>query len=537
MSSARTSEMDPSIGDVRSSVSASAQLLAGIFFVALGVFLLSGPGRIDIIDGQIRFDVARNWLETGKPELLDPVLIGYGLRGSDGRVYAGYNAAASFVALPLVALGRALGDPAGELQRFLFSWTGALFGAGVVVVLLAWLVDLGVPVRRATAFALLAAFASYLWPLAATTFDQIQHTFFLAFGLFAAGRAGARQSAAWAAVSGAAFGLLLNYQENYLLLWPPALLLLARGERLSERRLRLRFLAHLLPILLGAVAFLEYNKARFGVAYFFAREPIAVVHPPLLGNPIVGLVSLLFSPGKSILLYSPTLLLGLLGWRALAKRDRTLSRSILLASVTQLLFISCFTFFGSDWAWGPRYLGPLLPLWILPAALWRPSTLAVRRASRALIVAAVGVQLLGLSLDDHRFFFEHRLGPFFWYEAPWSYFQISALASRPGEIRRAWEERRDPARLPFVNGPYPGLLTYTEFGHPPLAQVQDWIGNFRVYHLPRPWPLWMTAIERPRRPVDLTLAVALCATMISLGALLTSRGLWELRSPPSARAG
>ena len=42
-------------------------IASGIFLLVVGVYGLSGPGRIDMVDGQIRFDVTYNWLATGRP--------------------------------------------------------------------------------------------------------------------------------------------------------------------------------------------------------------------------------------------------------------------------------------------------------------------------------------------------------------------------------------------------------------------------------------------------------------------------------------
>ena len=73
-----------------------------LFLVLTGVYVLSGPGRIDIIDGQYRFDVTRSLVEVGRPTLRDPMLDAWSGR-SDGSRYSGYGPAASLAAVPLVA--------------------------------------------------------------------------------------------------------------------------------------------------------------------------------------------------------------------------------------------------------------------------------------------------------------------------------------------------------------------------------------------------------------------------------------------------
>lgn len=496
----------------------------GLFLLSLGIYLLSGPGRIDIIDGQIRYEATRTWLETGAPELRDPVVRPYGLKGRDGKIFASYNSGPSVAAATLVWLAGTDDVPSGERARFLFSLTSAFFGAATVVLVFLWLRRLGVETRRSIGAALVAAFATYLWPLATTTFDQGQHALLLTAGLFCAWRAGCESSLVQGLLTGACFGALLNYQETYILLWPVAVLLMLRGRSVRERPVRLVVLVSLLPLLAGIAALFAFNELRFGMAYFFDRGSVGISHPPILGNPVVGLVSLLASPGKSILLYSPVLILGVLGLRSLRERDRWLAHALVAASGIELAFISCLSFFGSDWAWGPRYLGPLLAFWMLPATLWRQGD-RFRVFRGAIVVAGVVVQLLGLSLDTHRFFYEHRLSGFFWYSDHEFYFRHSALFERPGEIVRAWQEAASGTAHEFAPTPERGLVTYLALGNRDRDRAPTWIRGFRLFQLPRPWPFWMATLEPSRRPVPLRTTAGLAAAIAALGFALTWPGL------------
>ncbi len=502
----------------RENRTADGWLSLGTFLLVLGVYLLSSPGRIDIVDGQIRFDVTQSWISTGLPELRDPALRGYGLVGRDGKLFGFYNAGPSVAGAALIWLGRTGADEVGEMQRFLFSLTSSFFGAGIIVVLYFWLRRLGCNGSRSLAYSLIAAFATYLWPLSATTFDQAQQAFLLTAALYLGWQAGVRDSLAFSAWAGVACGCLLNYQEYFILLWPAVLLVTLRGEQLATSRPRLRVLVQLVPILIGVALLFAFNELRFGAAYFFNRQPPGIAHPSALGNPLVGLPGLLLSPGKSILLYSPVLVLGVLGLRRLRDRDPWLVKALWLATGTQLVFISWLSFFGSDWAWGPRYLGPLIALWVLPAALWSTSTRAQHLVRVAIVVAGVTVQLLALSIDNHRFFFEHRLPGFFWKSDPWFYFRHSALLERPGEISRAWQEWRAGEATEFAPVPYRGLVTYMTVGNADRERAPEWIRGFRSFHLARPWPLWMAGLDPGSRPVNLRRAIGSCLILVGVGA-------------------
>lgn len=254
-------------------------------------------------------------------------------------------------------------------------------------------------------------------------------------------------------------------------------------------------------VAIGLAAWFEYNRWRFGVAYVPNRFGAGVTHPPLLGNPIIGLTSLLFSPGKSVFLYSPVLILGLLGWTRFRRLHPAGAWPLLTLTLTQVIFVSSLTFFGSDWSWGPRYLLPVLPLWILPAAEFSRYAASRRRVVVVTLVIAVGllVQLLGISLDHHRFFYSRKLPSYFWYSDPWFYFRHSALMSRPCEIFESFEDERAREAALFAPSPYPDAVTYCVFGMVDARRADQWMRSFRIFAVPRPWPLWSRSLPTGTR--------------------------------------
>ena len=44
-----------------------------------------------------------------------------------------------------------------------------------------------------------------------------------------------------------------------------------------------------------------------------------------------------------------------------------------------------------------------------------------------------------------------------------------------------------------------------------------WMRHYQVFWLPRPWPLWMSAIEPDRRPVNLPASIGVLAIMAAAG--------------------
>src|SRR5262249_34204041 len=239
-------------------------IVIGVLLTVAAVYVLSGPGRIDIIDGQLRYDVTESLLTIGQPVLRDPALLRLGIPGVDGRVYAFYNAAPSVVAMPLVWIGGLVSDPRAETRRFLFSLTCAVFGALVAALLCAFYLALGVAPAASVGWTLVSAFTTLLSPLSPSTFDQTQHAFFALLSLFLGWLSAQRESVILAATAGLVAGVLINYQESYVLVLP-ALAVSTLGPRYdgAPRGLSSRSVVFLLATGVGIGLWLLFNQIRF----------------------------------------------------------------------------------------------------------------------------------------------------------------------------------------------------------------------------------------------------------------------------------
>ena len=489
-----------------------------------------GPGLRDrhrIIDGQYRFEVAKNLLEERSIQLMDPFL-GFGAVGING-VYSPYGVSGSIVSLPLVILANLAGASSLDCQQFFFSFTSALFGAATAAILFLFYTTLGVARRPALVWTLVASFTTLAFPAATSVFDQTQHGFFILCACFLVFLSARRDSMRLAVAGGVALAVLVNFQETYAILFPMlglATLASPGASREQRRRSIDRFIVFNFVGCLGLLVWAGLNNFRFGSLLYSGK---GANHPPPFGNPLIGLAGLLFSPGKSIFLYSPPTAIALFGVYQLLRRHRRLGQAVVAASVAYLGLISTLSFYGGDWCWGPRYFVVILPLLALGFPFVTCTKASARAAVRTLVAAGVCVQLLALSVEHHRFFYAHSLPSFFWYTDGSFYFTHSALFSRPGEVLEPIEHGVPTEADMFRPGPYPGLLTYAVFGgwgHPELSPPQ-WMRRYRVFWLPRPWPLWMRTIPEGQRPINLPLGGALLAAMALAGMLAIRFGRGE----------
>src|SRR5689334_20259349 len=65
--------------------------LAGLSLVVFAVVALTGPGRIDIEDGQTRFEAGRSLVEHGDPAIRDPRVVWHPFPGRGGLTYTYYR--------------------------------------------------------------------------------------------------------------------------------------------------------------------------------------------------------------------------------------------------------------------------------------------------------------------------------------------------------------------------------------------------------------------------------------------------------------
>lgn len=382
-------------------------------------------------------------------------------RGADGREYAQYGIANSLFAVPLYwagdAAARALppdtgtrllgfmtvmylpeGEPAGPaiLRRFAVSFFGAIVAAATCALIwrfvmvmgareLSWSGRLDVfttAERRAWLRAAWLTAAAYgagtmALPHARTFFSEPPATFFALLSFyFLFGGGGLTPKRAFA--SGGAFALALLTRLDTIFILPAVGAFLvfrfldgrggalrdvmrepaaAVASRLLSRWLIVPVFAFAVPLAAYVLFYFLMNRLHFGGALSsaYADQPEGIkFSTPLLA----GLYGFFFSVGKSIFLFSPAILLGIAGYRALWWKHLPLALGLLLCGALLLLLHSRWQNWAGGWCWGPRHIFMLHAFAILPAAQFLAKWTRGRKAVfAAVMVPAVCVQLYGAS--------------------------------------------------------------------------------------------------------------------------------------------
>ena len=118
-----------------------------------------------------------------------------------------------------------------------------------------------------------------------------------------------------------------------------------------------------MPVAIVGVLLVAYNLVRFGSPFdtgyhFESGEGFT--------TPIwQGLWGLLFSPYRSTFLHTPLFIASMVAFVPFWRRHRSEAAAIAAISVTLILMYSAWWMWWGGYAWGPRFLVPLTPFWVL----------------------------------------------------------------------------------------------------------------------------------------------------------------------------
>jgi hypothetical protein len=287
--------------------------------------------------------------------------------------YAPHPFLPSAIHLPGVVLRKAIAGDDAQLDKLVKPITSHL-GSQIVaaigcLVFLRLLLFLGLSRWGASLGTLILAFSTLVPIYARTAWSEsLQTTAFIGF-LSAVLRLHAeprRKTAIWLGVW---TGILVNSKYVFVLAIPGAVLLLC-FQAWRSKQLRAYFLAGLwsfaggLPFLLMTVL---YNRARsqVGSATDSGYAPIQTLAVSVFReNPLWGVWSQFFSLGKSVLLYSPPLMLAALMIMRTPRGRTVYLWAVALTAAPVLAMYGKFAYWGGDWCWGPRY-----QLFVVPALL------------------------------------------------------------------------------------------------------------------------------------------------------------------------
>ncbi len=492
----------------------------GLFLVVFSILALSGPGRIDIVDGQARYEAARSLVDHGDTVIRNDD-VWYGVfPGREGLPQTGYRFPQSVLGVPAILAADATG-PVREVRRHYFFVLTSAAAAGLLALLYAaWFRREGLTDRRALLWAGAGVFCTPSWFYGTSTFDDILGAAAIVAAVVvadAAKRSGRWTGAGWA---GLLLGLAFNCKQ------PLAVFGLGAAGALDDpgpgpRQRQLRAGLLVLGLGMGIAAYLAYDLYKFPPGTKDAHEALLLLYTPVWpGHFRIALLAIALSPGAGLVWYSPTLLLCMAGMRRPKVDHKLLIHGLLAATAVFAAFVLSMSTFKGDPAWGPRYFTPVFAL------LWLFAPRGVARLGRpaavALLLLGAGVQLLALSVDPHRLYVEQGMPSAFGADAPALYFypQLSHLVQRPREVVEVWRargatgQRFAPSAVPTFAFP---IIDKVEYG--PAA-----LKKYKVLNSFRPWWISHWYIPETQRPVPILTAVFVLTGVLLAAALMLWKG-------------
>jgi len=465
--------------------------LGGLGLLVFALVALSGPGRIDRLDGQTRYEVGRSLVKHRDSIVRDPRITWNRFPGRDGFEHADAPLPPSVVAAGAILIADATG-PVSEGRRHFFFVLGGAVACGLLVILYAlWFRSQGIRPSAALLWAFGGIVCTPVWFYGTSTLDEGLGSVVLVAALVTASLGSGKLLGAIAA------GLLLGlaYSCNPVLAVFCLLGLALNDDRSAPFARRFMHATFLISgLLAGVLAEIAYDRIKFP----YGRVDSQITHRSL--DLDVGMF-----------LYCPSLALFIVGIVARWRNDRRLVLALIAGSIAFVGFAATAPL--SEPSWGPRRMTPLF------AVLWMFTFLNVghvfqRTLATLVLGLAVIVQLLALSVDSHRLAVEREQTG-------------SHLFQRPREIL---EIARADSAEEFTPAPSP---TFAFPIDPPYLEKKgpEVVKRYQVLNGFRPWWVNQRFLPPDERPVNLAKTLAILLGLAGLGCVMLGLGWRCLRVP------
>lgn len=405
--------------------------LALCIFAAFQFFYMTtSTGRVRTADEYNTLYTAQSVALRGSTAIPQAVELHnfYGRVDLYGHPRAAYPPGQAVLCAPWYALGgyvlsRLPGVPAEDTDLvvgFSSCISSATFSALVVAFFFLLSVSLGVSQRASLLATALVGFGTPIFAYSGWLFSEpLSAAVFMGTALILFRRRGEPIGLMAAAVAGLILGLATWVRPtNVLAIAIFAVAILLRGGKAALRPAVVLCAASAI----GVVALLFRDARLFGSPFDFGYPTTAggVKIQNSFDTPLAtGLYGFLLSPGKSVLLFAPPVILAIVGLRRLWKLDRGVAAAAILFPLVYLFFYARYAYWEGGYCVGPRYLVPAIPLLCLGLGPILSSwTARARSAAIACLMVGAMVQVVSLATS---FMEDQAPARGNYYDAHWHY--------------------------------------------------------------------------------------------------------------------
>jgi hypothetical protein len=361
-------------------VRAKARIGFFVFVFFLCLYLLTSAGDFYSSDGEVMYQAAGALADRGSLALAPNPGLPQIVQAVNGEWVSKYDPGLPMLGVLFYQAGSWIAARTGADRA---TWTHLAvalmpgFCMALAVTALYAIAARLADTRRALMVALIAGIATIIWPYSRVLFPEALLAALLTLAVWAA----LHPSTGWAFLGGTCLGMAIATRAvNGLYTLPLLLLLLFKDRRLG------RILAWGVGVLPWIGLVLAHNALRFGSPLLFGYTGENFSTPFY-----EGIFGLLLSGGKGIFWYAPPLIISAALWPRLRRSAPDLAWTLLVMAALAVAAYGTWIIWHGGWNWGPRYLVPLVSLWMIPLVKL-PSA---RRWSVALIAAL----LIGLVIQ------------------------------------------------------------------------------------------------------------------------------------------
>lgn len=384
-----------------------------IFFLFLfSLLTIFSSGIIESEDGLLYLSVSRFIYYTGKItappyEFTGGENVGKNIHmnvfiGNDGNTYSQTGLGYSFAMVPAVALTDLVykyfhfSPPthfpleSDWLILFLASFTNSFFAAALGIVLYLYFVEIKITPKTSILMVLVSLFTTNLFVLSKHAYAHMMFTFFLVLSFYLLKKYSLNKNKILLLISGISYGITaITYNLTFLLPLIPYLIyyfLLLKPD-FDSHHIR-KTLVDLILFSLGLIPFVIIYQWRQNVIYapgvIGSLGPIIQQPQGLISNlpfsvVFEGLYGQLLSPGRSIFIYFPLLLIPVIFWQKITRQIKPELIAFIILFIIYIGFYSIQRSFEPQYgkfqilslgelSWGPRYLTSLIPFGMLIVA-------------------------------------------------------------------------------------------------------------------------------------------------------------------------
>lgn len=338
-----------------------------ILTVLFSLSIIFSSGFIENPDTQLRLSQTRFLVENNSITIVDGVgepTHGNIAYNSNGDAYSVYNPGQTILFIPLYLFAHKfniLGLNTYYSSAFLASFVSYIIYGFIILIFFKIGIYLNISNKRTFITTIIFAFTSYCFANAQDSYEQIYEAVFILFVWLLLLKMKNYNSIKNIIIISLMIGFGIIFRNTIILAIPGIIILL------NNNKGRFIFLLGLTPFI---VIILSFNYLRFDNPFdtgyssawnlAFEVERDNGFSLSLLPKHIFGL---LFSFGKGLIIFSPTIILAFYGIIKGYKHHRKYIISILITGTLYvLLYGANFAWHGSAWSWGPRYIIPIVPL-------------------------------------------------------------------------------------------------------------------------------------------------------------------------------